>query len=64
MGSSDLEATSVGQDELLAEIVRRLVDAYDPLRVYLFGSRARGDFGPDSDYDIMGTGHLAVAIPL
>jgi predicted nucleotidyltransferase len=53
MGSSDLEATSVGQDELLAEIVRRLVDAYDPLRVYLFGSRARGDFGPDSDYDIM-----------
>ena len=53
MGSSDLEVTSVGQDELLAEIVRRLVDAYDPLRVYLFGSRARGDFGPDSDYDIM-----------
>ena len=39
MGSSDLETTSVGQDELLAEIVRRLVDAYDPLRVYLFGSR-------------------------
>jgi predicted nucleotidyltransferase len=53
MGSSDPEVTSIGRDELLAEIVRRLVDAYDPLRVYLFGSRARGDFGPDSDYDIM-----------
>jgi predicted nucleotidyltransferase len=40
-------------DELLAEIVGRLVLAYDPLFVYLFGSRARGDAGPDSDYDIM-----------
>ncbi len=41
------------RDELLAEIVRRLVGAYDPSRIYLFGSRARGDAGPDSDYDIM-----------
>ena len=27
--------------------------AYDPLRIYLFGSKARGDTSPDSDYDIM-----------
>ena len=40
-------------DPLLAEIVRRLVLAYQPERVYLFGSRARGDSGPDSDYDLM-----------
>ncbi len=40
-------------DPVLAEVLRRLVDAYRPERVYLFGSRARGDAGPDSDYDLM-----------
>ena len=43
----------VGRDPILAEIVRRLVDALHPERVYLFGSRARGDAGVDSDYDLM-----------
>lgn len=37
----------------LEEIVRRLVAAYRPERVYLFGSRARGDSDSDSDYDIL-----------
>ena len=37
----------------LAEAVRRLVDAYHPQRIYLFGSHARGDSGPDSDFDLM-----------
>jgi uncharacterized protein len=37
----------------LSEIVRRLVETYQPLRIYLFGSSARGDTGPDSDYDLM-----------
>jgi predicted nucleotidyltransferase len=37
----------------LADIVRRLVAAYDPERIYLFGSKARGDAGPDSDYDVL-----------
>lgn len=40
-------------DPVLAEIVRRLVEAYEPERVYLFGSSARGDAGPDSDYDVL-----------
>ena len=40
-------------DPVLAEIVRRLVDVYRPERIYLFGSTARGDAGPDSDYDLM-----------
>jgi hypothetical protein len=40
-------------DPLLTEVVRRLVDTYDPERIYLFGSVARGDTGPDSDYDLM-----------
>ena len=38
---------------VLAEIVQRLVNLYHPERVYLFGSAARGDAGPDSDYDFM-----------
>ena len=37
----------------LAEVVRRLVAAYQPERIYLFGSAARGDNGPDSDYDLL-----------
>ena len=40
-------------DPTLAEIVRRLVEALKPERIYLFGSRARGDAGPDSDYDLL-----------
>jgi predicted nucleotidyltransferase len=44
---------SIENDPLLAEIVRRLVEAYQPERIYLFGSKARGDAGPDSDYDLM-----------
>ena len=40
-------------DPKLAEIVRRLVEAYEPERIYLFGSHARGDAGPDSDYDLL-----------
>jgi predicted nucleotidyltransferase len=41
------------RDAKLAEIVRRLVPAYRPERIYLFGSMARGDAGPDSDYDLL-----------
>lgn len=40
-------------DPILAEIVRRLIETLHPERIYLFGSRARGDAGPDSDYDVM-----------
>ena len=38
---------------ILTEIVTRLVDAYEPERIYLFGSHARGEEGPDSDLDLM-----------
>jgi len=40
-------------DPTLAELLRRLVAAYLPERVYLFGSRARGEARPDSDYDLL-----------
>ena len=41
------------QDPLVREIVRRLVDFFQPERIYLFGSAARGDADSDSDYDFM-----------
>ena len=41
------------EDPVLAEIVKRLVAAYRPESIYLFGSRARGEGGLDSDYDLL-----------
>jgi predicted nucleotidyltransferase len=40
-------------DPMLAEVVRRLQELYHPEQIYLFGSTARGEAGPDSDYDLM-----------
>lgn len=37
----------------LAVVVERLIEAYEPESIYLFGSKARGDHGPHSDFDIM-----------
>lgn len=52
-GSLPNTAAPSPRDPLLAEIVRRLANVYQPERIYLFGSTARGDAGPDSDYDLM-----------
>ena len=41
------------RDEAIAELTRRLVESYSPVRIYLFGSVARGDDGPDSDLDFL-----------
>jgi len=44
----------VNVDEAVpAEIVQRLVEAVDPDRIILFGSRARGDYRPDGDVDLL-----------
>ncbi|MFZ0887457.1 MAG: nucleotidyltransferase domain-containing protein [Candidatus Binataceae bacterium] len=48
-----VEVELLSRDGTLAEIVRRLADAYQPRAIYLFGSKARGDAGPDSDYDLL-----------
>ena len=47
------EPVDLGHDPVLEEIIRRLVEVYTPERIYLFGSKARGDEGPDSDYDLL-----------
>ncbi|HLG54744.1 MAG TPA: nucleotidyltransferase domain-containing protein [Vicinamibacterales bacterium] len=43
----------LASDTALHEMVARLVTAFQPERIYLFGSKARGDAGPDSDYDLL-----------
>ena len=40
-------------DPILAEVVHRLRELYRPEQIYLFGSTARGESGPDSDYGLM-----------
>jgi uncharacterized protein len=40
-------------DQALDEVVHRLVEALNPVVIYLFGSRARGAARPDSDFDLI-----------
>lgn len=40
-------------EEILAEIVRRIVVAFDPEKIILFGSYAYGMPSPDSDVDLL-----------
>ena len=40
-------------DERIESITQTIVAMLNPRRVVLFGSRARGDAGHDSDYDIL-----------
>ena len=41
------------REEAIWEITRKLVEFYSPVRIYLFGSAARGDFNEYSDLDFL-----------
>ncbi|PSN17634.1 nucleotidyltransferase domain-containing protein [filamentous cyanobacterium CCP5] len=34
-------------------MVERIVEQFQPLKIILFGSHARGEFNPDSDIDLL-----------
>lgn len=40
-------------EEWLPAVVERIVEQFDPLKVILFGSLARGEMGYDSDIDLL-----------
>ena len=42
----------MAKDSVIESMLRRLVEAYDPVKVILFGSRARGDGDEGSDVDL------------
>lgn len=39
--------------EKLTQLVQKIVMTVNPERIVLFGSRARGDYRPDSDLDLL-----------
>jgi predicted nucleotidyltransferase len=41
------------QDDIVQDIVRRIVETVRPDKIILFGSRARGEARPDSDFDLV-----------
>ena len=54
-------------DLIIDDVVQRLIGSFDPLKIILFGSRARGDANPDSDWDFLvvmpdGTDRQAAAV--
>jgi len=52
-GTTETADEMQDRDARLAEIVDRLVESLQPARIYLIGSRARGDSDEHSDYDIL-----------
>lgn len=51
--SADVAHLPSTEARSLQRIVERLVEAYRPQRIYLFGSKARNDAGPNSDFDLL-----------
>jgi predicted nucleotidyltransferase len=43
--------TSIEQE--IKSIATQIIDKYQPEKIILFGSAARGDYGPDSDADFL-----------
>ena len=39
--------------EVIEQLVRRIIEIVQPLRIILFGSAARGEMNPDSDIDVL-----------
>jgi predicted nucleotidyltransferase len=53
MTAANTDESKSGSHAALDEAVRRLVERLQPERIYLFGSRARGDATAGSDCDLL-----------
>ena len=51
--SRKLPIDMFNKDEYLYRLVKLLVESYKPVKIYLFGSKAREDAKPESDYDLL-----------
>ena len=49
---NQIQKTMISEDKI-QEATQRLVEAYDPVAIYLFGSYAWGEPNEDSDLDLM-----------
>jgi predicted nucleotidyltransferase len=54
----------MNEEQALAEIVQTLTVDHGCYAVILYGSRARGDFQPTSDWDVAGIREAGAAAPL
>ncbi|MFA6242473.1 MAG: nucleotidyltransferase domain-containing protein [Candidatus Hydrogenedentales bacterium] len=54
-----MKKQAVSHDASIRRMVQRIVLGFDPERIILFGSHARGNPGPDSDVDLM----VVVSVP-
>src|SRR5438093_1699454 len=53
VGTQKKKHTGKPDPAILADIVKRIVRAAKPEKIVLFGSAARGEMGPNSDYDLL-----------
>ena len=49
----DKQQTVQFNEQILQEIIRRVVEVAHPEKIILFGSAARGKMGPNSDVDLV-----------
>lgn len=53
MNTKTRKRTGKPDPAILADVVKRVVEAAHPEKIVLFGSAARGTMGPDSDLDLL-----------
>lgn len=51
--TTNLPPATIQQLSPLRTLLSRILDFYAPHQIWLFGSRARGEFRPDSDWDLL-----------
>ncbi|MDP6041008.1 MAG: nucleotidyltransferase domain-containing protein [Candidatus Latescibacteria bacterium] len=48
-----LHTESIGTEAVIQEMTHRIVEQFNPIKIILFGSYARGTATPDSDVDLL-----------